>query len=59
MAFDDAFVDLIIDELSDGWGVEDIAVRHGVLVADVRAVVRELDGTGALALLYKLEDFNV
>jgi hypothetical protein len=43
------------DMLSDGFGVEDIAVRLSVPVEDVRLLVRALRASGMLADLLNLK----
>lgn len=43
----------VIRDLLEGFGVEDIAVRHGFKVADVRAKVRALRNDGYLFRIVK------
>ena len=39
-------------DLFFGWGVEDIAIRNGIPIDDVRAEVRRLRDTGKLDEIY-------
>ena len=38
----------VVDDLLDGWGAEDIAVRHGLKLEAVRFVMRALEVSGRM-----------
>lgn len=42
-------------DLFHGWGVEDIAIRTGIPIKDVRAEVQRLRGAGELNEIYGIK----
>ena len=51
--FTSEWVSTITADLRDGYGIEDIAVRHNFNADDVRTMVRHMQSRGELRAIYQ------
>ena len=56
MPAEDWEIDCVINDLADGWGVEEVAERNCMTANRVRDVVEELRADGTLELLYRADE---
>ena len=54
MTLSDWQQDLIIEDLAEGYGAEDIALRHQIPAGSVRFLIGELRAQGLLEIVYNI-----